>query len=300
MRAREKEKPQPEPDPLEHFLRQVKPFLMKNGLHLLLSVCLVAVGILTYRIFTLRHSTQTLKQWDAVDDFPESVAALYGPQIAASQRKLSIQQCEALVRKERATTATPWLLLKLASLYAADDQWPTAADAYKRLIAEYPDSAAAGAAREALPAALEELGTYGEAASAYEEVAQGGRAGFLVDAGRAREIAGDLKGAEADYRKALDGNIAEGTRRLVRRRLAELAQGRPLGVPPKIKPPEPAPALPAAARAQPGPQPVAAPQPVGEGAAVPAETPVAPATPEPAPTAPAGHPQPAAPVEAGS
>jgi predicted negative regulator of RcsB-dependent stress response len=292
MRAKEKEKP--EPDPLVHFLGQVKPFLMKNGLHLLLFVCLVAVGILTYRIFTLRHSTQTLKQWDAVDDFSESVAALYGPQIAASQRKLSIQQCEALVQKGQATTATPWLLLKLASLYAGNDQWSAAADAYKRLITEYPDGAAAGAAREALPAALEELGTYGEAASAYEELAQGGRAGFLVDAGRAREIAGDLKGAEADYRKALDGDIAEGTRRLVRRRLAELAQGRPLGVPPKIKPPEPAPALPAAAQAQPGPQPV------GEEAAVPAETPVAPAIPEPAPMAPAGHPQPAAPLEAGS
>jgi tetratricopeptide (TPR) repeat protein len=259
----------PEHDPLAYFLEQAKAFLIKNGLHILLAVGLVLVGALTYKIVAARRSTHAQLQWQAVSNFPEIAVYLYGPEKVGTTRDISIEQCRAIIDSGKTTQATPWVMLRLADLYASADQWPAAVDAYKRLIARYPGSEAASWAKPALAAALEQLGQYAEAAPAYEQLAEAGPARFFLDAGRCRELAGDLRAAEADYRKLLERKATNELNDEANTRLAALAEGRPLQAPPEIKLPKPAPAVPAVETMQ-----------------VPTETPVAPAEKELAPEQP--------------
>jgi tetratricopeptide (TPR) repeat protein len=220
-------------------LEQVKAFLVKNGLHLAVVVGLVLVGVLGYKTLKLRRETQTLTQWDAVSSAPETAPMLYGEQNAAGLRQAAIERLRQVVEQGATTTATPWVRLRLASLLAEEERWGEVAETCRRLVAEHPESAAAEPAREMLAAALEQTGAYEEAADLYERLASTGPPRHLVAAGRARELAGDLQGAEGLYRRALEELEEEDLLGLAEGRLADLAQGKPLPPPPEPAAPEP-------------------------------------------------------------
>jgi len=241
VRPKREEAERPEPETLAHFMEKVKAFLLKNGLHMILIVGIVAVAVLGLRILSLRRTTRVLTQWDAVSSYPELTSILYGTQNVGTLREIAVKQCQAILETGQKTTATPWVMLKLGDLYTFGDEWAAAEEAYRRLISEYPQSQAAGWAKPALAVCTEQLGKYADAATAYEQLAEGGAAQHLYDAGRCRELSGDLTGAEADYRKLLTKEPAKELREETEGRLTALAQGRPLTAPPELKLPKPAP-----------------------------------------------------------
>jgi hypothetical protein len=236
---KEAEEPErPEHDPLVHFMGQAKAFLLKNGLHIALVGGLIIVGIVTYKIVSIGQSTRTLSQWETISNLPQVAAVLYPPENFATLRDISIQQCQAVLDSRPSAAIAPWVLLKLADLYAFGDQWPAAEETYKRLIAQYPGSPASEWAKPALAVTLEQMGKYTDAAALYESLAEGARPLYLADAGRCRELSGDVPGAEADYRKLLDSKVPEAASNEVKARLVALAQGKPLTAPPLLQLPK--------------------------------------------------------------
>jgi len=223
------------PDPLAHFWGQTKAFFLKNGLHVALVVGLIAVGVVTYELVSARQSTRTLRQWEAISNLPQVAGMLYPSENFATLRDISIQQCQAILDDRPSPTTAPWVLLKLADLYAFGDQWPAAEETYRRLLTQYPDSPAADWAKPALGVTLEQNGKYADAAALYESLAERGRPLYLTDAGRCRELTGDLPRAEADYRKLLDSKVPEMATNEAKARLAALAQGNPLTAPPQLQ-----------------------------------------------------------------
>ncbi|MHC4591653.1 MAG: tetratricopeptide repeat protein [Planctomycetota bacterium] len=239
MRTDRKEPAPGEHEVLAHLLAQARAFLLRNGLHIALVVCLLLLAVVVAKTHALRRTTRTLKQWEAIGANPEIAAYLYGPENAAMALERAIQQCRAILAEEPETTATPWVLLKLANLYASGQQWVRARSTYQKLMDEYAGTAAAAAAAGGLAVALEELKDYGGAGDMYERLAENGPLRYLLDAGRSRELAGDAPGAEANYKRLLDSQASDRLRSLAEARLAELAQGRLLGPPPEMKRPEP-------------------------------------------------------------
>lgn len=224
---------------LAHLVAHVREFLLKNALHIALVVCLVLLAVVVAKTRVLRRTTRTLKQWEVIGANPEIAMYLYGPENALTALERAIEQCRTILEEEPKTTATPWVLLKLANLYASAQQWTRARSTYQRLIDEHAGSAAAAAARDGLAVALEEMSDYGGAADMYERLARNGPPRYLLDAGRSRELAKDALGAEANYKRLLESQASERLRSLAEGRLAELAQGRLLEPPPEIKRPEP-------------------------------------------------------------
>ncbi|KPK65967.1 MAG: hypothetical protein AMK73_01385 [Planctomycetes bacterium SM23_32] len=224
---------------LDHVLEHVKTFLAKNGLHVALVVGLLAVAVVGYRTLSLRHQTETLTQWDAVGGSPQVAAMLFGAEAAAGLRKHAIERCRDLLETEPKTKATPWLLLKLAGLYAQDGQWAAAADACRRLTAEYPESPAMAPGRGLLAVVLEQMGRYEEAAAAYEALAASGATRHLLSAGRDRELAGQPEAARELYRRLTADEVDDSLLAMARDRLADLAKGKTLEPPPELATTEP-------------------------------------------------------------
>lgn len=236
MRKERTPQPLPEPDVLAHILEQVKVFLLKNGLHLAVVIGVVLVGFVAYRTYTLRHTTQSLSQWETIGDLSEtSFLFMYQPAEAADLRQSAIRQCRQIIENQPETSATPWLLLKLANLLVSGEEWSEAAQIYKRLTAEYGNEIAATWAPQGLAVALEGMGQYDEAAAIHEKLGADGRPAHLLHAGRCRELAGDVEGATHAYRKVLDPDVPEDLRQVAAARLAELAAGKLLSAPPELK-----------------------------------------------------------------
>ncbi len=241
VRKRKAPKPQetqeerPTPDPLANFLSQVWPFVAKNALHIALAAGLIIVAFMTYRILALRQASRTVTQWESISNLPEIASMMYAREGFQTARDLSVQQCRAILDAKPSKTVAPYVMLKLADLYTYGDEWAAAVDTYKRLIAEYPATPAAEWAKSALAVALEQTGKYAEAAELYESLAQAGRPLYLADAGRCRELSGDVPGAEADYRKLRESKVSDAVTKAVDERLLALAQGKVLTAPPQLE-----------------------------------------------------------------
>jgi tetratricopeptide (TPR) repeat protein len=259
-----------EPDILGHLTEKVWPFLVRNALHFAVALCLVMVAILGYKTLALRRQARTLSQWAEVGAAPEMAAYFYGAEAASKLRQEAVKGYERILDESSRTTATPWVMLKLGNLRAMGGDWQGAADAYRRLLKEYPGSRASGPARCGLAAALEQLGQYGDAAALYEQVARSGQPMFFLDAGRCRELASDAQAAQAAYATALkEPTFAQDLRSIAQHRLAAVERGELLTPPPAVKP------LPQ--EPEPGTEPLLVPE---ETETVPAETPPATAGPD--------------------
>ncbi len=266
-----KEKPEHGPSEQEVFekvLHAAQTFLAANALHILLVVAVIVLVVVAYKTYALKRQTVALQQWEAIGSFPELTAMLYGPQQSRQLREQSILQCRAILREGAETQATPWVALKLGNLYAAGGEWREAAEAYRRVVDEYPQSGAAPAAREALAVALEETGQYSRAAQTYGQLARDGAPRHLLAAGRASELAGKAEAARGHYAEVLARTEQDEYRALAQARLDAIAAGQLLQPPPTVQPFQVPPATPSVQVSAETPSAeVAAPQPAQEAAA---------------------------------
>ena len=231
----------PDEDLLHHLISAVKPFFLKNGLHILLTVAVIVLVIVLFKLYGFRAQTRVVEGWEVVATTPDPfMLASYPEREAQALRAAGIDQCRAILDEGSDTTATPWLLLKVAGLYGSGREWDGARKAYQRVLAEHEDSPAADMARAGLARVLEETGQYTEAAAQYEALASGGRPGYLLGAARCMELAGDAKEAGDHYRALLAmEDISQLTEGLGRSGLERVRSGRLLPPPPPKPKPEP-------------------------------------------------------------
>ncbi len=278
MRDAPTREPHADEDMLGRVLEKLQAFLLRNGLHILIVAGLIVISVLAVRLLALHRRARAVSQWAAVGRLSQtSFLMLYPPEQAAQVRQSALAQCSNIIDTEKRTSATPWILLEMGNLFASGEQWSEAANTYRRIVEQYPGEPAAEMARDGLAVALEATAQYGEAAGLYERLAEAGAAPYLIDAGRCRELAGDVAGARAAYEKAIKADLAEDLRALAEARLVKLEAGQPLPPPPEPKALEPE------AAAEPAGTPPA-------GLFVPAETPNAEAPESPAPGQPENGP----------
>jgi len=234
MRAENKPEPRPDEDILGPLVEKLKAFVWKNGLHVLLVAGVIVIAVLTVRIWQLHARARTLSQWATLGRLAQTpFLMLYPPDQAGEMRQAALAECNDILNSQKKTSATPWIRLQMANLLASGGQWAEAARAYERILEDYPHKPVAEVARQGLAVALEATGQYDQAGALYERLAETGPARYLVDAGRCRELAGDVPAARAAYEKALRGDITADLRAPAEARLARLAAGRLLSLPPE-------------------------------------------------------------------
>ncbi len=241
MRAENKPEPRPDEDILGPLVEKLKAFVWKNGLHVLLVAGVIVIAVLTVRVWQLHATARTLSQWATLGRLSQTpFLMLYPPDQAMEMRQAALAECSQILDSQKKTSATPWIRLEVANLLASGGQSTQAAKAYERIVEDYPQKPVAEMARQGLAVALEATGQYNQAGAVYERLAETGLARYLVDAGRCRELAGDVPAARAAYEKALGGDITADLRPLAEARLARLEAGQPLSPPPEPEPSEPA------------------------------------------------------------
>jgi len=213
------------------LLEQVTGFLRRRWR--LISPSVVAVVVLA-TVFYAYHNKLLVEE---TQSWREAAPILLltdlmgmGGSRAAEVHREVVQACRSILESRWRTSATPWVLLKLANAEYALGRLNDAVETYETLLAEHRAAPASTMARPSYAALLEDLGRYDEAAQVYEALAEDeqGISRFWIDAGRSRELALKKDLAQKNYRRFLDSNGAAGLRKLARARLRFLEEGRML------------------------------------------------------------------------
>jgi predicted negative regulator of RcsB-dependent stress response len=127
---------------------------------------------------------------------------------AAGNLALAASDLDALITNYGGTEAGEEATLLLAQIRLMEGQADAAIIALQRLLDAGPSAQFRAPVRALLGTALEESGSYSEAAQSYLTASDGAWYGFLkaqylVDAGRAYELAGDDEAAAGAYQRVL-------------------------------------------------------------------------------------------------
>jgi len=230
-----------EPDALEHVLALVKRWWEEHGRIVLVLLVVVLGALLGYNAYRNKREQDDRAGWEALSRLPSSIYLLMLPQEQSEQECAAIiKECEEILDSRPTTAATPWVLLKLANAHYWSGHLSEAEKFCRRVLENYPHSAAAGMARPVLAAVLEDAGRHDEAAELFERLAaqRTGEPSYWLDAARNRELAGQVESARKDYRTFVEAGRKEYPQllALARRRLKGLDEGRLLSVPPAPEP----------------------------------------------------------------
>lgn len=215
-------------------LSRLKEYLWANALHVALIIAIIALAITSVRYYLVRRETENIEAWQTLALLPDaSQMMMMQEEEAGTVRGEAISACRDIIENAGDTGATPWVMLRLGGLLAEESEWEEALATYRRLLRDYRGTPAAETAMPAYAAVLEQTGSYAEAASIYEDLAADGQEMYLLDAGRCRELNGEVELASADYRKLIDASAPEQVRDLARARLAAVEAGELLSPPPE-------------------------------------------------------------------
>jgi len=215
---------------LMHAWERVQAFVMKYGLHVLLGILVVVIGIVLYRTHLLRQQARAYGTWELLGrlEDPSFLDLQVGSQ-AEQARAEELQEVGKALANHGDAEAARWLLMKRASLLAADGRWDEAIGTYEQILQKYPDTRTL--VEPAMAVVLEGAGRYADAAALCERLAPDTGARW-VDGGRCRELAGDVDAARTDYRRAVDGGLDDPLHGFAADRLAALDRGELLPAPP--------------------------------------------------------------------
>ena len=232
-------------DPLETVLAQVTQWWREHG-RIVIVLSVVALGaLLGYNAYRNKREREEADSWGALWRLPASTYFTTGPEDQSQEeRDRIIQECQSILDSRSSSSATPWILLKLANVHYQSGRPGEAQGFYRRVLKEHPQSAAADMAIPALAAALEDGGQYAQAADLFEQLAtqQGTGSRYWLEAARNRELEGDVELAQKHYQTFVQGAGEEYAQFIAQAeyRLKGLESGQLLSVPP---PPEPLPEL---------------------------------------------------------
>ncbi|MCK4374423.1 MAG: tetratricopeptide repeat protein [Candidatus Brocadiae bacterium] len=226
---------------MENLVAQAKKWWQEHGrIVLVLSVAALA-ALLEYNAYKNKREQDELASWEALSRLPPSTYLLMLPEEQSEQERARIiEECQSILDSQPTTTATPWVLLKLANAHYQSGRLSEAQESYRRVLEKYPRSAAAGMAGPALAAALEDGAQHARAAELFEELAarQGSNLLYWLDAARNRELAGQVELARKHYQAFVQAAGEEYPQfaTLAQHRLKSLENGQLLSVPPAPEP----------------------------------------------------------------
>jgi tetratricopeptide (TPR) repeat protein len=232
----------PDSDSLEQLYEQVHDYVVTYWRHMLVVVLAIIVALMGYQSWRNRLRAEEARTWRRLGELPALNALMFRRDSEKQQQQI-IETCKEILGKRWQTSATPWVLLKLANAQLASKRLGAARETLQRLNRDYSDHYATRMATKAQATLLEDLRRYKEAAALYTRMAKNAdeHSPFWLDAGRARELAGDKEGALAAYEKLLktaqNGNFPE-----ARFRYKLLAGDGPMLSPPPEPPAPPKPA----------------------------------------------------------
>lgn len=230
-----------EDDLWQNLREQFEDWWNENGRTILVVAIVAAVILVAYNAYRNKVRADETATWATLDRLPD-VATLSrtNPQDANKQRQQIVESCENILESRWTTSATPWVLLKMANAQQELGKLADAVAAYDRLTENYPESRAADMSQAPLAGTLEEMGQYQEAAEIYRTLAeeQGNDSLHWLDVARNLELAGQIEEAMKHYRQ-LTSNLDESTdiAQAAAYRLSYLKEGKTL-TPPPPPPPE--------------------------------------------------------------
>ncbi len=216
----------PEHDEITEALLNLFGFLRERGLQIALVLGVLLVAVLSYRWHVAQKSAMEQQAWGALSGMPSGALLARIPPEAETDYLAPARQVA-----EGGTSAAPWALNLLGSALANQGRWQEAAEAYQELFKRFPKSEAADAALPGYAAVLEATEQYDKAAEQYTRLAEQSAAFFYIDAGRCRELAGQVEEAVSAYETFVEQDGDEDMMQVARGRVRDLRQGKTLSLP---------------------------------------------------------------------
>lgn len=225
----------------QNLRKQFEGWWDEYGRTFVVVAVIAAAVLVAYNAYRKRIQGDEAATWEALSRLPDAAnLSRMNPQDARKERQQIVESCQQTLDSRWGTSATPWVLLRLANARRELGNLEAAVAALGRLTEDYPDSRAAGMAKAPMASTLEEMGQYGEAADLYRELAetQGKDSVHWLDVARNLELAGQPQEA-MKYYKQVSGNLDESTdlAQAAAYRLKYLKEGTAL-TPPPPPPPE--------------------------------------------------------------
>ncbi len=226
-----------EEDPMESILHAVQSAAQRHWRHVVVILLAVIAGLVGYQRWRSRSEAELAKTWQSLNKMPP-VQSLRYQRNGKKRLDKVISQCKSLLSKRWSTSATPWVMLKLANAQTQADQLLAADKTLDSLHTDFPEHYATQMSAAIRGGIKEEIKEYERAASIYAGIARGqkGASSRWVDAGRAWELAGKEKRALSAYQKAMgEGNSTLSLARFRNNVISRTGELLP-GLPPRPKP----------------------------------------------------------------
>lgn len=227
----------------ERLLQGLKGFAEKYSWHILIIFVAVVVAIMAAKGYHNRKQADAIDSWAQLSTLPP-VSPWMPEKEAKRLRQETITRCNEILQNHWRTSATPWVLLRLATTELDAGQPAEAARHFKTLIDSYGSETPGRLALRLYGCALEEEKKYAEAGAWFQSienrVPEGLKAQVLWDAGRNFDLADQKGPAERAYRRAIELEPEGPLASLSRYRLDAMARGEQIGgVPESVESPEP-------------------------------------------------------------
>jgi predicted negative regulator of RcsB-dependent stress response len=190
---------------MENIIHAVQSFAQRHWRHVMVILLVVIAGLVVYQRWRSKTDAELAKTWHTLNEMPPVQSLRYRRN---GQKKLNnvISQCKSMLTERWTTSATPWMLLKLANAQTQAGRLRAADKTLKTLHTDFPEHYATQMSQAIRGGVKEEIKEYKQAARTYADLArrQKGDSSRWVDAGRAWELAGKKKRALSAYQKAME------------------------------------------------------------------------------------------------
>lgn len=214
--------------PEEAAMAALKVFREKYAWHTLSILLGVLILLFVVKGYQNRRAADRRSSWSHL----EALGSVYPgmpAKKAEEERDRIVTGCQNILNDHWKTSATPWVMLKMARTQLGAGKPADAAKSFKKLIDEYGDRLPARLAWRLYGCALEEDAKYKGAAQWFEKVAPrltgDMKARVLWDAGRNYESAHDRGAAQKAYNEVVKLDPKSELGRLAEYRLEALKLG---------------------------------------------------------------------------
>jgi predicted negative regulator of RcsB-dependent stress response len=219
----------------ERLLQHLRDVTERYSWHILVAAVAIAVAVVGWRGYRGRLEADERATWSQLAGLPE-VSPWMPAEDAKKLRTEVIRRCEDLLQNNWKTSATPWVVLRLAREELSAGNARDAARHARRLVEEYAEAPAGKLAGRLYGCALEEQKEFRAAGEWFSGQAgrmpEAFRATLLWDAARNYEAAGMKDEARAACEKLLALGPEPELERLAQWRLSAMALERePVSLP---------------------------------------------------------------------
>jgi len=198
------------------ILKKARLHVERYSWHIISAAVCLAVVVLMTVAYRNRIQSEDTDSWNRFNSLPGAARGVSGEKAKEISEEI-IKACNDILDNHWKSTATPWVLLKLANAQLKTGKAEDAAGNYRKLMDSYSKHLAARLAKRLYGCALEEQKKHAEAAKWFERVDESETGDFKArlywDAGRNYERSDSSEEAVEAYREVLElvpeGPLAE-------------------------------------------------------------------------------------------